>query len=321
MKCSKRSFRALGFQSLEKREVMAGGISLNYGNLPDDFAMYDHQFELAGGIDFDFNSGVLSIYGTSEDDFSFAALFNDFGNEVVFAYLTSGDSIEAKTLELPASWVSGIRFYGFGGNDFFDNNTNIMGEAWGGAGDDKLRGGRNTDMLFGEVGNDTLFGGPGNDFLEGGRDSDSLHGEEGNDDLRGGDGADYLNGGAHSDKLFGDLGNDTLDGEAGMDQLFGGAGQDLLRGGDDDDYLYGEGDADRLFGDEGRDKLFGGLGGDFLDGGNDSQRDELSGQGGADTFVQYWSTEFSDDDRLTREELVKDFNSSAGDRMRNVYLA
>jgi Ca2+-binding RTX toxin-like protein len=315
MKFSKRSFRALRFQSLEKRDVMAVNINVNPLNLPDDFAIPDHQFELAGGIDFDFNSGVLSIYGTSDDDFAFTSPFTEFGSEFVYAYLTSGDSTEVRSLEVPAAWVNNIHFYGFGGNDFFSNDTKIMAGAQGGDGDDHLRGGWNTDVFYGGAGKDLLEGGPGNDVLEGDAGADTLRGDDGNDNLRGGDGADYLYGGAHSDKLFGDLGNDVLYGEAGLDQLFGGAGQDLLRGGDDDDYLYGEADADRLFGDEGRDKLFGGLGNDFLDGGHDLQQDELSGQGGADIFVQHWDPELPWWPQ--REEWIKDYNYSVGDRIRN----
>jgi Ca2+-binding RTX toxin-like protein len=288
--------------------------------LPDAGSLDDHQFELVGGISFNPDAGLLEIDGTSEDDFAFTALFNDGGNgPVVFAYLLSGDSIQPRTLELPAALVHNIHFHGFGGPDFFSNSTNVMASAWGDAGDDKLQGGSNTDILIGGSGNDRLEGGDGVDFLHGEGDNDTLLGGLGNDELRGGDGTDFLYGGAHNDKLFGELGNDVLYGEGGNDQLFGGAGLDLLRGGAGDDLLNGEGDADELFGDEGRDRLFGGLGDDFLDGGGDAQRDELSGQGGADTFVQYWNTEFSDDGRRVREDLVKDFLSVSGDRMRNVY--
>jgi hypothetical protein len=54
----------------------------------------------------------------------------------------------------------------------------------------------------------------------------------------------------------------------------------------------------------------------LLDGGYDSQRDELSGQGGADTFVQHWDPELPWWPQ--REELIKDFNSTTGDKMKNV---
>lgn len=52
-----------------------------------------------------------------------------------------------------------VRYFGYGGNDRFENTTDLRTVAWGGRGDDTLVGG---------AGNDTLFGGPGDDVLNGG---------------------------------------------------------------------------------------------------------------------------------------------------------
>src|SRR5262245_47560596 len=60
---------------------------------------------------------------------------------------------------------NGIRYYGYGGNDTFVNNTALRSEA------------------YGMDGNDQLYGGSGNDILDGGKGTDALYGRAGNDTL------------------------------------------------------------------------------------------------------------------------------------------
>src|SRR5215475_6651408 len=80
-------------------------------------------------------------------------------------------------------------FFGQGGNDVIS--------AWGGNdvtsggnGNDVMNGGAGNDELAGDAGNDTLVGGAGNDHLMGGDGNDLILGNRGNDDLEGGAGSD-----------------------------------------------------------------------------------------------------------------------------------
>jgi len=143
------------------------------------------------------------------------------------------------------------------------------------------------DLLFGGIGQDSLYGDNGDDTLAGGDDNDALLGDAGADTLFGGYGTDELQGGD---------GNDCLLGEAGDDKLFGQTSDDVLWGGDGNDILVGftasnetkqtlnpgESDNDILYGGAGDDGLYGGLGSDSLDGGVDN--DYLNGGDGADTL-------------------------------------
>jgi Ca2+-binding RTX toxin-like protein len=114
-----------------------------------------------------------------------------------------------------------IVYFGNGGDDVFDNLTSLKCTAFGGAGNDILRGGHNDDILVGGDGNDQIFAREGNDYVYGGN---------GNDILRGGQGDDHLYGGNGYDDMFGALGNDYLDGghDGVADKLAGGPGADTF---------------------------------------------------------------------------------------------
>jgi Ca2+-binding RTX toxin-like protein len=86
----------------------------------------------------------------------------------------------------------------------------LYGNRWtateidGGAGDDRVFGFGDSDILLGNVGTDRLYGGHGGDILIGGQDFDILYGEGGDDLLDGVDGetvkvADHLVGGLGDD--------------------------------------------------------------------------------------------------------------------------
>ena len=106
--------------------------------------------------------------------------------------------------------------------------NNVIENATGGTGNDRLtgntlnntlNGGDGNDQLQGLGGNDTLWGGAGNDILNGGIGNDSLWGGLGDDILTGGVGNDkYL---FQSDSVFSiSLGVDYItDFEAGLDQI------------------------------------------------------------------------------------------------------
>ncbi|MFM7408757.1 MAG: M10 family metallopeptidase C-terminal domain-containing protein [Cuspidothrix sp.] len=80
--------------------------------------------------------------------------------------------------------------------------NNIIENATGGAGNDRLTGNTLSNLLIGANGNDQLQGLAGNDTLEGGAGNDTLNDGSGNDTLWGGLGDDNLNGGSGLDKYL-----------------------------------------------------------------------------------------------------------------------
>lgn len=160
---------------------------------------------------------------------------------------------------------------------------NYIENAWGGAGDDQIRGNNAYNELQGGGGNDTLLGGRGRDTLYGGDGDDSLNGGLHNDRIYGNDGDDRLIGNYGFDRLYGGNDDDTLLGGRGRDTIYGGAHNDSLYGGSGNDRLFGGSGNDSLVGGSYHDRLYGGSGNDTLNGG--SGNDRLYGGTGADTFV------------------------------------
>ncbi len=225
----------------------------------------------------------------------------------------------------------GVQSYvdGGAGNDILvmDNAFGVFGRStlMGGAGDDSINvatsGG--TNLLYGDVGNDTLvgtaaptgfgdtlYGGDaanadtGNDSLTAGARS-LMFGQQGNDtlvgtganaSLYGGQGTDSLVAGGTS-YLSGDLGNDTLvTGATNQNTLLGGEGNDslygvggsanILNGGVGNDILVAGSVDDTLIGGEGNDFFIGTDGADTLGGeANRQGSDTLYGGAGADSLV------------------------------------
>lgn len=191
-----------------------------------------------------------------------------------------------------------------GGNDWL-NMAAIAGDITldldsAGSGDIKVDGivwadiasGTNIENAFGGDGNDTIkgddaqneiHGARGNDDLRGNDDDDELYGGAGDDSVKGNTGSDYLEGNKGNDLVKGGGGHDTLKGGNGNDILEGGSGSDSLKGGDGDDTLKGHNADDTLSGGDGADKLIGGNGNDSLAGGKGD--DTLSGGTHADRFV------------------------------------
>lgn len=77
-------------------------------------------------------------------------------------------------------------------------------------GDDKLSGGKYSDILLGYDGNDKLYGNAGNDKLNGGAGADKLVGGAGRDNLFGGAGADTFVFTKISDSTVAGSGRDTI---------------------------------------------------------------------------------------------------------------
>jgi Ca2+-binding RTX toxin-like protein len=106
--------------------------------------------------------------------------------------------------------------------------NNVIENATGGTGNDRITGNTQNNLLIGGDGNDILQGLGGDDILWGGAGNDVLNGGSGNDSLWGGIGDDILTGGVGNDKyLFQSssvfatsLGIDYIsDFEAGLDQI------------------------------------------------------------------------------------------------------
>ncbi len=128
-----------------------------------------------------------------------------------------------------------------------DNNKSNLIE--GDIGDDTISGRGGDDTLFGFDGDDSLKSGSGDDIVDGGAGDDSLVGNKGNDTLLGGEGNDTVNGGKGNDLVSGGDGSDVIKGGLGSDTLLGGAGNDTLRalGRDGDDTLDGGEGVDLAF--------------------------------------------------------------------------
>jgi Ca2+-binding RTX toxin-like protein len=98
--------------------------------------------------------------------------------------------------------------------------------------DENLNGINISELMAGEGGNDTIYGSAGDDVLRGDRNSRSAQaGEAGGDDIiYGGAGNDRIGGKSGDDMLFGEEGNDQIWGDGGDDLLWGGLGNDTLTG-------------------------------------------------------------------------------------------
>lgn len=73
-----------------------------------------------------------------------------------------------------------------------------------------------------------ILGGSGDDRLKGGRNDDLVHGGAGDDRIEGGKGDDHLHGGTGDDQIDGDDGDDWISGGLGRDELTGGDGDDVF---------------------------------------------------------------------------------------------
>ncbi len=170
-----------------------------------------------------------------------------------------------------------------------------------GAGNDmiQVQAGGGPDIVFGELGDDTiqasggadvLQGNQGADSVSGGGGADTVHGGQGNDMLQGNTGADYMTGDSGADVAFGGQGGDFMQGNTGADTISGDLGADVLLGGQGDDRLSGGDDNDLLSGDLGDDMLNGGAGADVF---------QFNRSGGGVDTIEDFSSAAHDMIRLT----------------------
>lgn len=94
-----------------------------------------------------------------------------------------------------------IRVHTYDRGDSITNKTRLKLIAYGGSGNDTIRGASAGDLIHGETGDDTVHGNGGNDTIHGGPGRDQLYGGSGNDHLIGGSGKDKLRGGPGADRI------------------------------------------------------------------------------------------------------------------------
>lgn len=295
-------------ESLERRTVFTVGFP-GVGIVPPGISL---------GVD-----GVLNIRGDARDD---AATVWSVGQQLnVTLDQTEWKTIGVGTSPIPVTQHSeahydlgqivSIRFVGYAGNDSFHNNTILVSNAYGGAGNDTLVGGSADDLLDGGGGADQLEGRGGDDLLKGGAGDDhytfagSLLGadtivEAASQDS---DVLDFLrfvrsvrDGGLVGESLVltdalpvtidlavttPQVVNDgnlvlTLSNAVAIENVLGGGSSDTIYGNNRPNHLEGRGGNDLLDGRGGADILDGGLGADELWGGTGN--DILLGGGGDD---------------------------------------
>jgi len=246
-------------------------------SFPPQVEALEPRWLLAADIGFDAGTGIIIIKGTRLAD---SALVQKVDGNIVVGLQNKNVSLEKS---FSPSGVNGVVFTGRGGDDRFENKTNVNTTAFGNRGNDELIGGSGNDLLRGGSGSDILRGGPGDDVLLGESGADNLRGGTGDDLMIGGDAADVLRGNDGDDLLNGNGGNDDVRGGAGHDDLRGGSGNDLLRGGSGSDILRGGPGDDVLLGESGADNLRGGTGDDLMIGGDAA--DVLRGNAHSDILI------------------------------------
>jgi len=196
-----------------------------------------------------------------------------------------------------ANKSSGIKVNGNVYNAFQYNgdSRSLIENAYGGSGNDKVRGNAAQNELKGNGGNDELTGRGGADRLYGGAGSDDLIGDEGADKLDGGAGFDFAGHYHASAGVVANLSESWRNtGEAAGDVyidiegLGGSRFNDTLTGNGSGNDLYGHDGHDRLLGQAGNDHLSGGAGDDFLAGG--AGADGLNGGAGFDMAIYDWAS-------------------------------
>lgn len=194
-----------------------------------DIAALQHIY----GADFTTNSGRTTYRWSPEngDTFVNGKRGIDAGGDKIFATVWDGGGIDTYDLRAyhtdlkidlrpgEASIFDRHQLADLGRNHHASGNIynalqyegdsrSLIENAFGGYGDDEIRGNDANNNLTGRRGRDQMNGDGGTDHLKGGF---------GNDWLFGGDGNDRLSGGRDNDKLIGGTGNDVLFGRKGAD--------------------------------------------------------------------------------------------------------
>ena len=210
------------------------GIEAVHGTLADD-----HMEGWEGSDIFHGNEGDDHLYGYLGDDVLDGGagndvLFGEGGNDIIMASLGS-DTLDGgggiDLVEFSNAAILSVDAYleeGMAKIHYLDDDGNMametqilkgFEEILGSAGDDRLQGDDQANLIIGGDGHDQIAGNGGNDELLGGDGNDRIAGNTGNDLIVGGTGADFLFGDAGDDILVADFDDFTIDGGDGTDTL------------------------------------------------------------------------------------------------------
>ncbi|EGK87700.1 DUF4347 domain-containing protein [Microcoleus vaginatus PCC 9802] len=186
------------------------------------------------------------------------------GNDTILA-TNNGDEINGFNGEdLLAGLRGNDNIYG-GLNSAFPVGPDIDSDLlFGNEGNDYLNGVAGDDLIFAGKNEDVVYGGKDDDIIFGDQESDTLIGDQGNDIIYGGTINPFDPDLTGNDLVFGFAGDDFLSGEKNQDTIASGDGDDTVRGGKGDDLVFGELGSNLLFGDEGSDTICGGEGEDTV---------------------------------------------------------
>jgi Ca2+-binding RTX toxin-like protein len=294
--------------------------------------------DLLRGIEqINFSNGLYKVYTgdtgnntLSADPNVWSMMFGGNGNDS----LKGGNGNDSLVGGLGNDTLMGLL-----GNDVLDGGED-NDTLDGGEGNDTLVGGTGDDYLMGRLGADQMLGGIGNDkyVVDHASDVVSEHVSEGTDTVissidytlaanvenltltdiavsgTGNGLKNYILGNAVGNYIFAEDGDDLVNGRGGDDYIHGGVGNDTLYGDADQDYLYGATGDDLFYGGDGNDTLLGDAGNDFFYG--QAGDDILLGGNGNDTlYGGVGADKFRFDLPSDGIDIIKDFNSSEGDRI------
>ena len=151
------------------------------------------------------NNGLIQSLGHDLSDYGINLFDSDPNADVRLTNYgtvsaTSGTAFHGDFDDVDKVWNFGLFNGGVlqeGGNDFFRNGGQVVGDVDLGAGADRFNGWGGTveGNIHGRGGNDTIAGGISDDHVIGDGGADLLKGGQGDDTLTGGSGRDFMGGG------------------------------------------------------------------------------------------------------------------------------
>lgn len=237
------------------------------------------------------------------------------------------EASSASTRLIFAVWDAGgadtFDFSGYSNAQTIDLRPGNFSNVGGLTGNVAVAAGVTIENAKGGSGADAITGNDAGNAIDGAGGTDTIYGGAGGDHISGGDGRDFIRGEAGADVLYGGAEFDDMHGNLGADTEYGGEGDDWVVGGQDNDLLYGENGADIVYGNIGADTVEGGNGVDWVRGGQDNDLmsggdgdDWMSGDRGADTITGGAGADLFYVIAETGSDLITDFSSAAGDRIR-----